>query len=105
MATEAVSGPGGSYAAPSPPGGHDLEDPPLVEAWVVPDHPVTTASASNTKAYPPTAEGVGAHAISQPAPGLLVSHPAEKSGGTSLAQRDEDVYGLSLRRKPTQMGE
>eukprot|EP00562_Extubocellulus_spinifer_P007262 CAMPEP_0178535658 /NCGR_PEP_ID=MMETSP0696-20121128/35660_1 /TAXON_ID=265572 /ORGANISM="Extubocellulus spinifer, Strain CCMP396" /LENGTH=172 /DNA_ID=CAMNT_0020167807 /DNA_START=50 /DNA_END=565 /DNA_ORIENTATION=- len=106
VGAQAVSGPG------------DLEDPPLVEAWVVPDHPVTTASASNTKAYPPTAAAVGAHAISQPAPGLVVMPPPgapsgvvslpENGGGSKLDRRvnprpDDAVYGQSFKRKPMQM--
>uniref|UniRef100_A0A7S0FPX9 LITAF domain-containing protein n=1 Tax=Minutocellus polymorphus TaxID=265543 RepID=A0A7S0FPX9_9STRA len=101
----------GSYVAPSAPA-HDLEDPPLVEAWVVPADQ-QQQSASSSKQYP---VAVGAHAIAQPAPGLMVMPPpGAPSGVVSLPQkspgldrrvnpRPEDaLYGITFTRKPIQM--
>ena len=105
----------GSYVAPSAPAHGDLEDPPLVEAWVVPasDQQQQQSAATSSKQYP---SAVGAYAIAQPEPGLVVMPPpGAPSGVVSLPQkspgldrrvnpRPEDaVYGVTFTRKPMQI--
>ena len=92
----------------------DLEDPPLVEAWVVPADQQQQSAASSSKQHYSSA--VGAHAVAQPAPGLVVMPPpGAPSGVVSLPQkspgldrrvnpRPEDaIYGVTFTRKPMQI--
>jgi len=81
----------GSYVAPSAPAHADLEDPPLVEAWVV---PADEQQQPGLVVLPTPEKPAGVVSLPQKSPGLdRRINPRSKDG----------LYGMTFARKPMQM--